>query len=172
MRQSGATAPAPGLSGKLVYQMAGRDSRGIFRKAGCPRGLWSPSLDRQKLQACLLQGLAWGPHRGLRWAFKRGMPARVLSRSNSWRMVFPETGERSPLRKTRSEGAHPGRRERYRWSCFRVCRPKQQIRGNSEKTLVYYRSSLSRAAAFLGEGLSLDDLTLSRLRESSCRVKG
>ena len=51
---------------------------------------------------------------------------------------------------------------------------EQQIRGNSEKTLVYYRSSLSRAAAFLGEGLSLDDLTLSRLREYylSLREKG
>ena len=51
---------------------------------------------------------------------------------------------------------------------------EQQIRGNSEKTLVYYRSSLSRAAAFLGEGLSLDDLTLSQLRAYylSLREKG
>lgn len=41
---------------------------------------------------------------------------------------------------------------------------EQQIRGNSEKTLIFYRSSLSKAMAFLGAGSPLDALTLSQLR--------
>ncbi len=42
---------------------------------------------------------------------------------------------------------------------------EQQIRGNSDKTLIYYRSSLSKALAFLGADTPLQALTLSRLRE-------
>ena len=41
---------------------------------------------------------------------------------------------------------------------------EQQIRGNSEKTLIFYRSSLSKAMAFLGAGSPLDALTLAQLR--------
>ena len=41
---------------------------------------------------------------------------------------------------------------------------EQQIRGNSEKTLIFYRSSLSKAMAFLGAGSPLDALTLAQLQ--------
>lgn len=37
---------------------------------------------------------------------------------------------------------------------------EQQIRGNSERTVVFYRSCLSKAALFLGSDSSLADLSL------------
>lgn len=49
---------------------------------------------------------------------------------------------------------------------------EQQIRGNSDKTLIYYRSSLSKALAFLGPGSRLENLTLARLREYYLFLKG
>lgn len=42
---------------------------------------------------------------------------------------------------------------------------EQQIRGNSERTVVFYRSCLSKAALFLGSDSSLADLSLPQLRE-------
>ena len=42
---------------------------------------------------------------------------------------------------------------------------EKQIRGNSEKTLVFYDSCLSKAMRFLGPGVLLEEVTLARLRE-------
>ena len=42
---------------------------------------------------------------------------------------------------------------------------EQQIQGNSERTVVFYRSCLSKAALFLGSDSSLADLSLPQLRE-------